>query len=123
VTCLDNPLNDDSITQVVALSHKFLAHAADGPSRSAASLDEFGLTLEMIASAHKAITLVAQAVSILLVDGSSHLSIVPAPQFNPFKGLDRPYAGTTDLSRLRQLWHEHGQTREDWCSQWRAIFM
>lgn len=119
---LDAALNDESITQIVALSHKFLAHAADGPSRSAASLQELGLTLEMVASAHKAITLVAQAVSILLVDGSSHLGTVPTAQFNQFAGLEHPYVTSGGISHLRKRWHTHSQAREDWCGQWRSVF-
>jgi hypothetical protein len=119
---LDAALNNESITQIVALSHKFLAHAADGPSRSAASLQEFGLTLEMVASAHKAITLVAQAVSVLLVDGSSHLGIVPTAQFNQFAGLEQPYVSSGGIPHLRKIWHAHTLAREEWCGQWRSVF-
>lgn len=119
---LDAALNDESITQLVALSHKFLAHAADGPSRSAASLQEFGLTLEMVSSAHKAITLVAQAVSVLLVDGRNHLGIVPTAQFNQFAGLEHPYVSSGGIPHLRKIWLTHTRAREDWCSQWQSVF-
>ena len=40
---LDTALNDKKIKQIVTISHKFLAHAADETSRSAASLQKLGL--------------------------------------------------------------------------------
>jgi hypothetical protein len=117
---LERGLDDDSIKSIVTLSHKFLAHAADATSRSAASLDQFGISPETVSKAHKAITLVAQAVTAIFAD-ATYLGTVPTPQFNVFEGLDRPYVSSSGIRRLRELWHAQSRLREDWCGEWQSL--
>lgn len=106
-------LEAPEIAFIVHLRHKFVAHAADPISISKAGIERFGITLNQLEAAQKALVQTAQRIELDLLWGSSR-GVVPVPQHDHFAHLDRPVVPAARLEELATWWHEHCASREAW---------
>jgi hypothetical protein len=103
----------DEVAAIVQLRHKFVAHAADTPSRDKAGIERFGVTLNQLEAAQRALIQATQRIEIDLLWGSSR-GVVPVPQYDQFANLDLPVVPGDRLQELGKWWHAHCDTREAW---------
>jgi hypothetical protein len=106
-------LEAPEIAFIVQLRHKFVAHAADPISISKAGIERFGITLNQLEAAQKALVQAAQRIERDLLWGSSR-GVVPVPQHDHFAHLDRPVVPAARLEELSAWWDEHCRSREAW---------
>jgi hypothetical protein len=98
--------------QLVLLSHKFFAHAADLNSRG--NLRYVGLLLADIAEAQKTIIQVEREIRNKLLVVGVATDVVPMPPLGFLKGLDNPYASTDSITRMQEYWDQLVKERDEW---------
>lgn len=108
-------LEDQTVTSLVELRHKFVAHAADELSRRRAGIERFGVTLNGLEAAQRSLVQAAQRIELDLLWGSSR-GVVPVPQHDHLRYLDLPFAPADRLQELRDWWQRHCEAREEWTS-------
>lgn len=117
---LDAWLKDSDYEKVVKYGNKFIAHAADEFSRQKVKEEHRSFTLDEIATVHRALSNVANAISgAILWEGES--AIVPIPQYNVFEKLDMPWVTRDNIPKIRQFQDEHRRSVEAWRSQRPAL--
>ena len=97
-------LDDSGSDALVEWSHLFLAHAA-GP-KERARIADLNLTAGKIAAATKALARSIEALS-LLVDGGGRGFVMPAPDIDQFKKLDKPVMRPGDEQTGRERWDRY----------------
>jgi hypothetical protein len=98
--------------KLIALSHKFFAHAADADSRN--SLEYSGIKLDDVAEVHRAIIRVERAITDQLLFISVARDVVPMPPLGLFKGLDNPYATSDVVAKMYEHWDQLTHERNKW---------
>jgi hypothetical protein len=104
------------IAAIIQLRNKFVAHAADSPSRERAGIERFGITLDQLEAAQRALIQTAQRIEIDLLWGSSR-GVVPVPQRDKFAHLDLPVVPAGRIQELHDWWRAHCEAREGWTRQ------
>lgn len=103
------------VTAIVQLRHKFVAHAADQVSRQNAGIERFGVSLDQLEAAQRALVQAAHRIEIDLLWGSSR-GVVPVPQHDQFAHLALPVVPAERIGDLGRWWQAHCDTREAWTS-------
>lgn len=106
-------LDAPEIELIVKLRHKFVAHAADSVSISRAGIERFGIKLDQLEAAQKALLRAAQRIELDLLWGSCR-GVVPVPQHDHFAHLDRPVVPAERIEELSAWWDGHCSSREAW---------
>jgi len=97
---------------VVTLSHKFLAHAANVNSRG--SLAFSGVSLSEISEIQRAIIRVARAITDDLLYVGIARNVVPMPPLGLLKGLELPYARVDAIAEMHEYWQKLAEDRDRW---------
>lgn len=109
---LSNKLQDESIKNIVALSHKFLAHAADENSRLTITGPVYPL-FNTVMKAHRSIVEVFYDVESIIFN-SVYFGMAPLLPLGALKGLELPYASEATIKKLREVWATYSKERERW---------
>ncbi|MHB1220061.1 MAG: hypothetical protein ACYC1L_17880 [Alphaproteobacteria bacterium] len=104
-------LNACGADQLVEWSHKFLAHAADMPSRRKIDIAVARPNLDKISAVLRCFTRVSEAVSAYILFESGHGEIVPVPQFNQFERITSPLMKSDKAEDLHDLWDKLADER------------
>ena len=118
VAALDDPVFGD----IRLLRHKSLAHAADAASRLQAPPRK-GLTMSMVASAHRILLGVQQAVSAGLLYGSWRGAAIPVAQHDIFALFEEPFIPPGQEATLRASWDANAAERDEWLKDAYAEFI
>jgi hypothetical protein len=110
---LRDGLETSDIAAILQLRHKFVAHAADAASRGKAGIERFGVTLNQLEAAQRALIGTAQRIEVDLLWGSSR-GVVPVPQYDQFANLNLPVVPADRMEELGEWWRMHCDTREAW---------
>lgn len=110
---LYDALATPDVAAIVQLRHKFVAHAADAASRGKAGIERFGVTLNQLEAAQRALVQAAQRIELDLLWGSSR-GVVPVPQYDQFANLNLPVVPADRMEELGEWWRMHCDTREAW---------
>lgn len=110
---LRDSLATSDIATILQLRHKFVAHAADAASRGKAGIERFGVTLNQLEAAQRALIQTAQRIELDLLWGSSR-GVVPVPQYDQFANLNLPVVPADRMEELGEWWHAHCNAREAW---------
>ena len=98
--------------KLVALSHKFFAHAADIASRNA--LTYSGVSLKDIEAAQKAIIAVEQAITDDILCMGVLRNVVAMTPLGFLKGHDAVYVPKEAIAEMRARWDELKEQRNTW---------
>lgn len=93
---------------------KFIAHAATPASRELVQADKVKITLNHLWEAHQHLCEVASFVRICVL-GDACSNLLPIPQYDQFKYIDRPLIEPPRVTELRKFWDKF----EDECRGWR----
>ena len=110
---LRDALATPEVAAILQLRHKFVAHAADATSRGKAGIERFGITLDQLEAAQRALVQAAQRIELDLLWGSSR-GVVPVPQYDQFAKLDLPVVPPERIEEMGGWWHAHCDAREAW---------
>lgn len=108
-------LDDPVFTDIRALRHKRLAHAADAASRL--HTIPKGLKLDDAARAHRILLAVLQAISAGLLYGGWRASAIPVDQFDTFRNFSGPLVREDQIDQLRKLWDQVAAERDGWLGE------
>jgi hypothetical protein len=111
---LSDWLADPTIQRILRVRHKFVAHAADAASRSAAQHLPGGITLNDVATAHRIVFRVAAAISGTILYDDGHSTPVPTPQHDQFEFWDHGFIPTNKLPALHAFWRSYEEERVIW---------
>ena len=114
---LQNWLRDPALEKVRTLRHKFIAHAADAPSRAEAGLQKLGITLDEITAAHRLLFRVASAISNQILDNGARGSVIPVPQYDQFAHFDAGFVPPEKIKELHEWWDAHVTARDRWTEE------
>jgi hypothetical protein len=106
--------NDKAFANILAVRHRFVAHAADEKSRADMNLGGIGVTLAELEKAQKIIVQIAQAIGARLLYGPSHNGIIATPQFDVFLAMDKAFVPTNAMMHLYSFWNAHKDDRDKW---------
>jgi hypothetical protein len=101
-----------SADELITLSHKFFAHAAEPSSRG--TLEYSGIKLAHIAKIQRALVRVERAITDQILFIAMGRDVVPMPPLGLFKGLDNPYALTDSVERMYMQWEDLSAERNEW---------
>ena len=113
LTDIEALLDAPDVKLCCGLRYKYVTHAADAHSRSAANLAGFEITLGQIEAAQRSLIMANQRIRRdILWSGVGHP--VPTPQFDQFAHLDRAFIPSESLSTLHCWWRKHTSDRDAW---------
>jgi hypothetical protein len=105
-------LLNDMAEKIVALSHKFFAHAATTDSRG--SLAFSGINLSAVDEVQRAFVRVERAITDILLFVAISRQVVPMPPLGLFKGLENPYASPEAINNMDTVWDQLVEERNQW---------
>ncbi len=103
----------DACKDTAVHTNKLINHASDPTSRAELTEDQKTLSMKKLDDCYQVICGVAKYVSgPLLWLGS--FGMLPTPQYNHLKHLDKPLVKTADLPTLHKVWDERKELIERW---------
>lgn len=105
-------LVNSTAEKIVALSHKFFAHAATGDSRG--SLAFSGIKLSDVDEVQRAFVRVERVITDLLLFIAIGRHVLPMRPLGMFKGLEQPYASTDSVKNMDKIWDQLEEKRNQW---------
>ncbi len=106
----------DACENIGVYVDKFYAHSATPGSRAQARVDEIQITLTDLWTAHECLCRTARFIGEYLLGTGSHGNYLAIPQFDQFAYIDRPFAVSEDVEKLRDFWHEMTSSYDQWRS-------
>lgn len=113
-----NWLDGEEANNLVKLSHKFFAHAADLDSRE--GFEYTGIFLKDIETVQRAIVSVERAITNDILCMGVLRDVVPIEPLGFLKGLDRAYVLTETIPEMNARWEELRTDRDSWSDAYKA---
>lgn len=104
-------LTSQNLKDVKSYVNKYIAHAADPVSRANYQVSELSITLDKITSGIGELFRIAEEIGSIIYEGA-HADVVPTPQYNVLKSLDRPFV--KDVAELDLLHNKFDELRKSY---------